>query len=168
MKEDIASHIRLKSITKDDFISVLSWSQDEGFCLANDWEINKDYDELFNWWLNCVNDERLDFIRLGIEYKDKIVGYADLTSISDHTAEIGMAIGDSALWGQGLGHAAALHILDYGSKELGINIFYAETMEDNLRSQGLLKKLGFLEISRSKIQEDEEKRPQSIRYKLIL
>lgn len=59
----------------------------------------------------------MDFIPLGIGYRDKIIGYTDLASTSDNTAEIGIVISDNALWGRELGPTVALHILAYGSKK---------------------------------------------------
>ncbi|TDM16652.1 hypothetical protein [Macrococcoides canis] len=44
-----------------------------------------------------------DFIRLGIELDDKLIGYADLAYIKGNSAELGIAIGESKLWGRGIG-----------------------------------------------------------------
>lgn len=168
MKENITNLIELRPITKEDFTNVLEWSRDEYFCEANGWETNRNHDELFNWWLNCVNNDAVNFIRLGIDYENRIVGYTDLVSVSGNSAELGIAIGDSSLWGRGLGYTAALHMIDYGSKELRIDIFYAETHKNNVRSQRLLEKLGFLEIGSDSYEEYPEGQIQVIQYELVL
>lgn len=62
--------------------------------------------------------------------------------------QLGIAIGESTLWGKGLGTHSALCMMDYASKELGITILKGETHEMNQRSKRMLEKLGFKEISR--------------------
>ncbi|WP_211748698.1 GNAT family N-acetyltransferase [Paenibacillus sp. Marseille-Q4541] len=66
----------------------------------------------------------------------------------DNTAKLGIAIGESALWGKGIGIQSALCMMEYGSNKLGITIYYAETHESNIRSRKMLEKIGFKEISR--------------------
>lgn len=160
--------IRIRPITIDDFNFVLDWSKDERFCMANDWELNRNEEELSKWWLHCVNYDANDFIRLGIEYDGKIIGYADLAFIKENTAELGIAIGDSTIWGRGLGYTAAFHTIDYGHRKLGITTFKAETHEDNIRSQRMVKKLGFIEISRNGYEEYLGRENQLIQYRLVL
>ena len=132
----------------DDYQFVLNWSRNDLFCLANEWEINRSPEELYTWWLNCVNSENDSFIRMGIESNKKLVGYTDLSFIKDNTAELGVAIGESGLWGKGIGVIAALSMVKYGAEHLGITIFNAETHESNIRSRRMLEKIGFIEISR--------------------
>lgn len=38
---EILSSIILRPIRIEDYNYVLNWSRDEAFCLANDWEINR-------------------------------------------------------------------------------------------------------------------------------
>jgi hypothetical protein len=59
--------IKRRPLTEEDFKYVLQWSKDVPFCSANGWEKNRDEQELYRWWLNCVNNVSEDFIRLGIE-----------------------------------------------------------------------------------------------------
>jgi [ribosomal protein S5]-alanine N-acetyltransferase len=40
---------------------------------------------------------------MGIDLEERLVGYADLACIKDNTAELGIAIGESTLWGKGIG-----------------------------------------------------------------
>lgn len=140
--------IKIRSITLDDFDHVLKWSKDESFCLANEWEVDRNPEELYKWWESCVNNLVDDFLRLGIVFNDTLVGYADLACIKENIAELGIAIGDSKMWGKGIGFHSALCMMEYGRKNLGITIFNAETHEANVRSRKMLKNLGFKEISR--------------------
>ncbi|MBY6054752.1 GNAT family N-acetyltransferase [Cytobacillus firmus] len=160
--------IKIRPITIDDFNFVLKWSKDNSFCLANGWEQNRKEEELFNWWLHCVNNISEDFIRLGVECKDRLIGYADLANIKDNSAELGIAIGESTLWGKGLGYTAALCMIDYASKKRGITSINAETHEKNFRSRKMLEKLGFKEISRVGYEEYLGTNNQLLQFKLII
>lgn len=160
--------IKIRQITLDDYQSVLKWSKDDSFCLANGWEKNRSPEELYQWWHNCVHNAADDFIRMGIEWKEKLIGYADLACIKENTAELGIAIGESGLWGNGIGFNAAKCMMDYGLKKFGITIFTAETHETNLRSRSMLEKLGFEEISRIGSEEYFGMDIQLIQYKLVV
>lgn len=105
---------------------------------------------------------------MGIEWNEKFIGYADLACIKDNIAELGIAIGESELWGKGIGYNAAICMMDYGSKKLGISIFNAETHEANVRSRKMLEKLGFKEISRFGSEEYLGATNQLIQYRLNL
>jgi len=141
--------VRIRPIVMEDFPSVLKWSRDELFCSANGWELNREKEELYQWWKRLVMGIPEDFIRLGIEFDEKLVGYVDFADIQGNTAEFGIAIGESGLWGKGIGHHAASASLDYVSETLGITTFLAETHAANLRSRSLLERIGFKEISRN-------------------
>ncbi|WPP41822.1 GNAT family N-acetyltransferase [Paenibacillus hunanensis] len=138
------------------------------FCLANGWGSYRSSDELYNWWLRCIHNEAENFVRLGIVYDDTLIGYADLASIQGEAAELGIAIGDSRLWGKGLGCRAAMCIIQYASKQLKIIHFYAETDRSNIRSQKMLKKIGFEEISRSDQEQADHLKQSLIQYELHL
>lgn len=141
-------NIKIRPISMDDYETVLKWSKDKSFCFANGWERNRDPKELYNWWYSCVNNKNDHFIRMGIEFEEKLIGYADLAEIKNDTAELGIAIGESQLWGQGIGSISAKHMMEYAANNLGITKFTAETHETNIRSRKMLEKLGFKEISR--------------------
>ncbi|UBH14986.1 GNAT family N-acetyltransferase [Macrococcus armenti] len=140
--------IKIRPLTKEDFKYVLNWSKDNRFCSANDWEENRSEKELYHWWLHCVNNKSEDFIRLGIELENKLIGYADLAYIKENSAELGIAIGESLLWGKGIGIYSSLNMIDYASTHLGITVFNAETHETNIRARKMLEKIGFKEVSR--------------------
>jgi [ribosomal protein S5]-alanine N-acetyltransferase len=164
---DIKS-IKIRPITIDDYSFVLNWSRDNDFCLANGWEQNRNEKELNKWWLHCVKKQSEDFIRLGIEFNEKLIGYADLACIKGNTAEIGIAIGESTLWGKGLGYTATLCMINFASVNMGITIFDAETHENNFRSRNMLEKIGFKEVSRIGCEEYLETNNQLIQYRLFL
>jgi len=158
--------ITLRPLHIDDYEAVLNWSKDEKFCIANEWETNRNEEELYRWWVHCVDNKAEDFIRLGIEFNEKLIGYADLANIEGSTAEIGIAIGDSSLWGKGIGYYSTLSLMNYAASKLGITDFIAETHETNIRSQKMLQKLGFKESSRIGTEKYMGEESQLIQFKL--
>ena len=104
---------------------------------------------------------------MGITFNENIIGYTDLANIKDGSAELGIAIGESTLWGQGIGVEAALCTLQFAFTQLGITTFEAETHEINIRSRRMLEKIGFEEISRFGYEEYLGINSQLIQYRLI-
>lgn len=147
-KAEFSDLIRIRPITLEDFGYVLKWSKDDRFCSANDWDINRNEQELYKWWLHCVNNLPEDFIRMGIEMENKLIGYADLAYIKDNSAELGIAIGESTLWGKGIGFKSSTRMIEYASAHFSITVFKAETHETNIRARRLLERIGFKEVSR--------------------
>jgi [ribosomal protein S5]-alanine N-acetyltransferase len=141
-------NIELRSLTLSDYEVVLNWRNDEDFCSANGWDNNISDERMYEWWSGCVNDVRNDFIRKGIELDGRFVGYVDLAYITGNSAELGIAIGNSGLWGKGIGFTSAKRMIEYASRELGLSSLTAETHETNYRSRKMLEKLGFKEIGR--------------------
>lgn len=167
-KKNLSPDIRLRPLTMDDYEAVLKWSKDESFCSANGWELNRSPEELYRWWLLCVDNAAADFIRMGIELKGKLVGYADLANIAGNTAELSIAIGGSELWGKGIGSHAASAMVEYGAEKLRITTFTAETNEANMRSRKMLEKIGFEEVSRDGSEEYMGAEGPLIQYRLMM
>lgn len=159
--------MRLRPITESDIKDVLQWSCDLKFCQANGWQMNRNPEEIQCWWGKIVNHPPENFIRKGIVFETELVGYADLAEISGHSAELGIAIGKSGLWGNGIGAQAAALMMEYGVRELNLTTFYAETHEANSRSRKMLEKLGFQEVSRVGYEDYEGKNSRLIQYELL-
>ncbi|QKS72001.1 GNAT family N-acetyltransferase [Paenalkalicoccus suaedae] len=166
--KNVPQDLKVRPITMNDYDTVLTWSKDDLFCSANGWDLNRSPEELYSWWLRCVHNEAEDFIRMGIELNESLIGYADVACIEDQTAELGIAVGDSKLWGKGLGYHSAICMMEYASKELGITTFNAETHEANVRSINMLKKIGFKETSRLGSEEYQGKNSRQIQYEYNL
>ena len=146
----------------------MDWSRDEYFCEANGWQKNRDHMELFKWWERCVANQQKEMIRLGIEYKNRLIGYADLSEIKNNSAEIGIAIGNSTLWNVGIGTQMIKKLMNYANEQFGITTFYGETHETNHRSRKMLKKVGFTEESRIGTELYIGKEVKLVQYKLFL
>lgn len=162
------NEIYFRKLKLEDFNAVVGWSRDEHFCEANGWQKNRDHMELFKWWERCVTNQQKDMIRLGIEYKNKLIGYADLAEIKNNSAEIGIAIGDSTLWNVGIGTQMIKRLMGYANEQFGITTFYGETHETNHRSRKMMKKAGFSEESREGTELYIGKEVKLVQYKLFL
>lgn len=145
---DYRDLIKIRPITEEDYVYIVKWSKNDEFCIANDWELNRNEHELYKWWLYCVNNLPEDYIRMGIEMENKLIGYGDLACIVGNTAELGIAIGESTLWGMGIGLNSSMRMMDYASSEVGITLFKAETHVTNTRARKMLDRMGFKEVSR--------------------
>ncbi len=148
IEKNIIKPIKIRDLKIDDYETVLKWSKDDVFCSANGWPRNRTEEELYKWWIHCTNNEDHNFVRKGILVGRKLVGYVDLAFIKDCRAELGIAIGESNLWGKGIGTSAIQCMMKYASEKLGIFIFDAEIHEGNVRSRKLFESIGFKEISR--------------------
>ncbi|WP_338066410.1 GNAT family N-acetyltransferase [Sporosarcina koreensis] len=104
-EETAKCSVVLRPIAEEDIPHVLNWAQDHRFCAANEWDIDRSEQEVRDWWRYCVHLSKPSFIRLGIVWNGKLIGYADLAGIEKETAELGIAIGDSSLWGKGKSQA---------------------------------------------------------------
>lgn len=166
--DDLLEEISLRPIAIADYKAILNWSKDAVFCEANDWEIDRDAAELYQWWQHCVTNEAKDFIRVGIEYDQQLVGYADLADIKNNSAELGIALGERRLWGKGLGTYAAKRMMEYATIRWGITVFDAETHEANVRSINMLKKIGFKETSRKGAESYRGTISSLIQYRYVL
>ncbi len=164
VENNLVQSVKIRPLSIDDYKTVLNWSKDDIFCLANGWEKNRSEDELYQWWFRCLNNVSEDFIRMGIEYNERLVGYADLAYIKDNTAELGIAIGESTLWGKGIGFNAAKCIMNFALNQFGISIYNAETHETNIRARKMLDRLGFQEISKIGSEEYLGSESQLIQY----
>ncbi|MEW9108735.1 MAG: GNAT family N-acetyltransferase [Cytobacillus gottheilii] len=158
--------IKIRPITMNDYKYVLNWSTDKTFCHANGWKIDRKPEELYDWWFNQLYYSSREFVRLGIEQDGKLIGYGDMADMKNHTAELGIAIGERMLWSQGIGTKAASDLMKYGVKKYGIAKYTAETHENNQRSRKMLEKLGFQETSRTGKEEYLGEYVQLIQYVL--
>ena len=162
------NEIYLRKLKLEDFNAVVDWSRDDRFCEANGWQKNRDHLELFKWWERCVTNQQKDMIRLGIEYKKRLIGYADLAEFKNNSAEIGIAIGDSTLWNNGIGTHMIKKLLNYANEQFGVTTFYGKTYETNHCSRKMMEKVGFTEESREGTELYIGKEVKLVQYKLEL
>jgi [ribosomal protein S5]-alanine N-acetyltransferase len=123
----------------------MSWAKDREFCLANDWSLEIPEERLISHWTGIITESSDNLIRKGITFENQLIGYADLADINqfEARASLGYAIGDSSLWGQGLGFLGAKLMLELAFESLKLERVTAEVNAANTRSLRVLEKLVF-------------------------
>ena len=101
-----------------------------------------------------------------IELEGQIVGYAQWQDIHDGVAELGIAIGDSHVWGKGIGAVAGQLMLEWAFGLLDLEKVWADVHEPNVRSLALMEKLGFAETSRKGMAEYQGRLVPMVQFEL--
>lgn len=137
--------VQLRALQRSDIDQILVWGADVPFCAANGWTLNLPEEKLRQHWTSIITDSRADFIRYGIVHQNPLVVYADLADIDcdEGRAELGYAIGDSSLWGRGLGFFGAALMLKVAFERLKLKRVTASVSVTNARSKRVLEKLKF-------------------------
>lgn len=94
-------------------------------------------------------DRVFRFIICGLD-DDSAIGRADVFEIDRTNGQcaFGIAIGDPAMWGHGLGTDAVNAIVDFAFGELRMERVWLDTGADNRRAQAAYRKAGFREEGR--------------------
>ena len=100
------------------------------------------------WWDRLRN--RLDWM---IIYQERRVGVLHITGLDSIEPEIGLYIGETTLWGQGVGKRA-LSLGIEKAKELGIEKLQAMIHPKNCRSVRLFQSLGFKKTGKGRKGQD--------------
>ena len=137
--------VKLRALQLEDIDRVLVWGKDETFCIANGWTSNLAEEILREHWTSIITSSRANFIRYGIVHQNLLVGYADLAGINydEARAELGYAIGDSSLWGRGLGFHGAALMLKVAFEKLELKCVTSSISATNTRSRRVIEKLKF-------------------------
>ena len=137
--------VRLRPLRPGDEESAVRWGADDEFCLAIDWPVGLPADHIRQHWRGLLVLTPPELLRHGVTLDGVLVGYTDLAGFTDSSAEFGIAIGERALWGQGLGLRAGRLTLAHAFGELGLQTVTAEVHAPNGRSRALMPRLGFSE-----------------------
>lgn len=138
--------VTLREWQTGDEAAAVRWSRDRAFCQANGWTPELSAQQVREWW--CERGEQAKYLRM-IEVDGGLVGYAEWQDVQGGEAELGIAIGDSGLWGQGVGTQAGKQMLAWAFGELGLRRVWAEVHEPNARSLALMRRLGLREVSKN-------------------
>lgn len=138
--------MKLRRLVAEDLGAVVRWSQDEPFCRANGWELDRSEAVVRQHWSRLIEDPPKGLLRLGAAEGEDLVGYADLANVKSRAAELGFAIGGSDRWGQGLGTAVATATIEHAFQDLELNLLRPNVHESNNRSLRIVGRLGFLEV----------------------
>lgn len=137
--------VHLRPLQFEDLKTVMAWAKDTEFCLANDWSLELSEERIRTHWTGIITETSDKLIRKGIAVNGQLIGYADLADINtqEARASLGYAIGNSSLWGQGLGFLGAKLMLELAFENLKLERVTAEVNAANTRSLRVLEKLGF-------------------------
>ena len=138
--------IRLRPLSMNDLSTVIRWSEDAIFCRSHSWALNRSIEELTSWWHHCINDLPQNFKRFAIDLDERFIGYVDFLFVPQ-AIELGIAIGERTLWGQGIGTQCTQLALDFATHTYNVSTYTAETTVDNIGAQKMLTKLGFIHTS---------------------
>ncbi|GAA4005195.1 GNAT family protein [Deinococcus rubellus] len=136
--------LKLRPLRPGDEEDAVRWAADEGFCRAADWTLNLAPDKVREHWRKTVAGLGLDFLRLGVELHDALVGHVDLACLTAHSGEFGIVI-ERPRWRQGVGLAAGRLLLAHAFGTLELEEVTATVHTPNLPSHALMRRLGFAE-----------------------
>ena len=93
----------------------------------------------------AVRQPSEDFVLLGVQYREALVGYVQLAGLShvERRAALGFVVADRAVRRQGVGRAAVILAMDYVFSLEDLDRIYAEVYPFNSPSLRLLDGIGF-------------------------
>ncbi|MFC4639434.1 GNAT family N-acetyltransferase [Deinococcus hohokamensis] len=134
--------VALRSLRPGDEAAAVRWAADPEFCQAADWTPGLAARVVRRHWQALIEGQAPDFHRWGVTLYGRLVGYVDLANLTSCSGELGVAIGDRTLWGQGVA-TAACRLLLQEAWALGLEQVDAHVHAPNERSQALMRRLGF-------------------------
>lgn len=137
-----SENVSVRLIRQSDITYVLDWSEEQKFCSSNGWKLNRNEEEIHKWWILQVTNDSAECIREGIEFEKRLVEYVDVTFIDEETVELEIAIGESELWGKGIGQQVYNHAVDY-VKGRDMRKIRLSVIRENEPAVRMWKKQGF-------------------------
>lgn len=136
----------LQEITEDDWELIMAWRSHplirSNFILSQ--TMYGEWTELQSWWDKRGNRKDFMIILEADGWKRK-VGMASAVGLEKPIIEIGIYIGEIALWGKGIGSRALQLLLDW-LKASGHQQCFANIENSNVGSQRLFIRLGFQRV----------------------
>ncbi len=139
-------NIYLRLQRADDYPLTMAWRSHplvyEGFYSQNEpltWE------EHISW----VMSRNRDWSAFMVIYDERPVGYLNVTQLDHWEPEIGVYIGETTLWGKGVGREAVKLGLEY-IKSKGKESCHTTILKSNTRALRLFKSLGFIETGEAR------------------
>lgn len=162
----MALSLSLRPLRPGDEETAVRWAADPEFCRAADWAVGLAPSKVRSHWQRLIAGTGPDFLRLGVEHDGQLVGYVDLAELTRQSGEFGIAIGERALWGRGLGAAAGRLMLAHAFGTLGLDVVTALVHVPNTPSHALMRRLGFREAGRAEPELYRGQMADVIRYEL--
>jgi RimJ/RimL family protein N-acetyltransferase len=83
---------------------------------------------------------------------ERLIGTVGIHHISwvNRVGEIGILLGDKENWGRGFGYDALSLLIDWAFRSLDLHRVDSRVLSGNVRSERLMRKLGFVEEGRAR------------------
>ncbi len=139
-------HVAIRPLKEEDAYTSVKWRNDsEVFKYTGNTYAHEITIESELAWIRKVmanpNDYRCAIISDGV-----YVGNIYLTEIEDGGAHYHIFIGDKSYWGKGVAKKASKLIIEYGFRELHLDIITLRVKKENISACCLYKSLGFREV----------------------
>ncbi len=143
-------HIFLSHVLRDDVPTYGRWFSDLELNTylgspGTSWMLEQEQE----WFDNLVRDHRKLFSII-VREGQRMIGNVGFNTVDarKQLAEVGIAIGDKAAWGQGYGSEALRLLCDYGFTFLNLRTIYLWYTEFNARGRQAYLKAGFRDAGR--------------------
>lgn len=147
-KEIYTLRLKLRKLKEDDTLAMYSnWANDKDVTRFLTWDYHRNVESsklIINMWLNEYNDNNT--YRWGIELKEnnELIGMIDVVHYDENNNPvIGYVIGKK-YWGNGYMSEALKGVVDYLFNSVGFSLIKAEVEKENIKSQRVLEKNGFI------------------------
>ena len=106
------------------------------------------WDEHYNWWMTRKT-WKIFIIQVNDGKWTRDVGYVNIGQLDSWRPEIGIAIGEVTLHGQGVGKQALQLALEW-LKEQGYEQTHTTILDNNEKAKGLFKSLGYYCVGKAR------------------
>lgn len=98
-----------------------------------------------DWLSGALKRENEYRFAICVKETDQYIGNAQLTHITDNSAQYHIFIGETELWGKGIGKQATALLLGYAFDELKLNSVFLEVNAEHKAAIKAYQKSGFVE-----------------------
>lgn len=144
--------VLLRDLMMNDLELVMAWRShpDIYSCFHTQQEPLR-WEEHYQWWTTRVNWKRW-IIQVNDSSWTRDVGWLGISGLDSWYPDVGILIGETTLWGRGVGKKALLMAIAWLRKE-GYQRARASILENNERSQRLFQSVGFKRIGEARVGE---------------
>lgn len=142
--------ITFRELKPEDISNFYNWINDE---IAIKYSLSifqtiSTKEEIDGWFKTVLDDEKS--FNQAIIYKNKLIGYAGISSISsiNNCGEYFIFIGDKKVWGTGAGTYVTKEIIKTGFNKLLLNRISLTVSDENCYAVKAYKNAGFIEEGR--------------------
>jgi RimJ/RimL family protein N-acetyltransferase len=141
----IIEPVSLRPLELTDLDTLYAWDTDISLSYYSGWISRLSHSALNAQWERRISEPPDTLVSLGIEVEHTLVGYIQLAHIDleERRAEIGIVIGDPAVYGKGIGSTAVRILCDYAFTVKGLARVFAYTYGFNQRAQRMFLRAGF-------------------------